>query len=209
MGIARLDDRSRKRMFGVWVVSSSPRCPAVSAVSGAEPPPHSPATQIDAEAVTAPGATDAKEKQHRVPLRFHAPAMSTFPVSTHMGHMFLIVRHATGYWLVSFLQRPSGSTVTIFPSGRLSVISQSQVHIPPRRNLHLMADHRACVRGQYAAHARRSGGGRGETAHPALVTLKRVANCVAFALHPRCKRFLAPIVPLRCIGPLLNKGHAT
>jgi hypothetical protein len=52
----------------------SPRCPAVSAVSGAEPPPHSPATQIDAEAVTAPGTANATVMQQRVPLRFYPSA---------------------------------------------------------------------------------------------------------------------------------------
>jgi len=46
----------------------------MSAVSGAEPPPHSAVTQIDAEAVTAPGAADATEMQQRVPLRFYPSA---------------------------------------------------------------------------------------------------------------------------------------
>ena len=165
---------------------NSPRCPALSAVSGAEPPPHSAATQIDAEAVTAPGATDGAEMQQRVPLQFYPSAMSTFPVSTHMGHMFLIVRHATGYWRVSFLQRPSGSTATIFPSGRLSVISQSQVHIPPRRNLHRGSW--PIIALQYAAHARRSGGGgRGETASSgfgyAQARCKLRCICVASTLQ--------------------------
>src|ERR1700674_4494649 len=47
-------------------------CPAWSAMSGAEPPPHSPVTQIDAEAVTTPGTTDGAEMQQRVPLRFYS-----------------------------------------------------------------------------------------------------------------------------------------
>src|SRR5207253_8052764 len=59
------------RLDGAALHICSPRCPAVTAVSGAEPPPHSPVAQIDAEAITAPGATDATEMQQSVPLRFY------------------------------------------------------------------------------------------------------------------------------------------
>ena len=70
---------TRLRFPGDWLThsqgprsSNTPRL--CCAVSDAEPSSHSPASQIDAEPVTAPGVADATEMRQRVPLRFYPSA---------------------------------------------------------------------------------------------------------------------------------------